>query len=102
VPFGRGGFMNGKEEKYLTTEEVHSRYKYSMQSIYNLIYKGVFRKGVHYEKPSSKKLLFRESAIEAWIREYESNYNDNADDINTNATQFEKKNVVRLKSLINI
>jgi len=38
-------------------------------SAYNLVSKGTFQEGVHYFKPTKRKLLFYWPAIEKWIRE---------------------------------
>ena len=55
------------DEKYLSMEELLEISKYKKQSIYNLINRGVFIKGVHFLKPSSRKLIFRHSAIMNWL-----------------------------------
>jgi hypothetical protein len=54
-------------EEYLTVEELSGRIKFSKQSIYNLIYKKKFTLGVHYLKPTPKKILFVWSEIEKWL-----------------------------------
>jgi predicted DNA-binding transcriptional regulator AlpA len=56
-------------EEYLTTEELSDRIKYQKQTIYNLIHRGVLVPGKHFLKPTPKKILFRWSAIQAWIEE---------------------------------
>jgi len=56
-------------EEYLTTEELCDRIKYQKQTIYNLIHRGVLVPGRHFLKPTPKKILFRWSAIRAWIGE---------------------------------
>jgi len=50
-------------DKYLTTKEFSIKYKYAEQSIYNMIHNGKLRIGVHYIKPSRRKVLFIASAI---------------------------------------
>ena len=55
-------------EEYLTVQELGERIKFSKQSIYNLIYKKKFILGVHYLKPTPKKILFVWSEIEKWLR----------------------------------
>jgi predicted DNA-binding transcriptional regulator AlpA len=60
------------DEKYLSMEELLEITKYKKQSIYNLINRGVFVKGVHFLKPSSRKLIFRHSAIMDWLGVTES------------------------------
>jgi hypothetical protein len=54
-------------EEYLTPEELGRMIKFSKQSIYNLIHKKTFLLGVHYFKPTRKKILFKISAIKKWI-----------------------------------
>ena len=54
-------------EMYLTVKELSDKVKYSQQSIYNMIYKGIFIKGTHYIKPSRKKVLFLWTAIHDWL-----------------------------------
>ena len=56
-----------KNEEYLTMEELCQRIKFSKQTVYNWIYQGKFRLGLHYLKPSRKKVLFKWSAIKAWL-----------------------------------
>jgi len=54
-------------ETYLTPKELSIIIKFSTQAIYNLIHKGTFINGVHYHKPSPKKILFKFSSIQNWI-----------------------------------
>ncbi|HOV88031.1 MAG TPA: helix-turn-helix domain-containing protein [Syntrophobacteraceae bacterium] len=56
-------------EEYLTIKELCERIKYERQTIYNLIHRGIFKLGEHFLKPSPKKILFRWSAIQAWLGE---------------------------------
>ena len=56
-------------EEYLTVQEIGKRIKFSKQSIYNLIYMKKFILGVHYLKPTPKKILFVWSEIEKWLRQ---------------------------------
>ena len=56
-------------EEYLTVQEIGERIKFSKQSIYNLIYKKKFILGVHYLKPTPKKILFVWSEVEKWLRQ---------------------------------
>ena len=56
-------------EEYLTVKELSSRIKYSKQSLYNLISKKKFKLGEHYLKPTPKKILFKWSKIEEWLRQ---------------------------------
>jgi predicted DNA-binding transcriptional regulator AlpA len=54
-------------EEYMTVDEVARRIHYSRQSIYNMIHARVFAKGVHYVKPTPKKVLFIWPALKAWL-----------------------------------
>lgn len=54
-------------EEYLTTYELSKRIKYTPASIRNLVYKDIFKKDIHYLKPTSRKLLFVWSAVESWL-----------------------------------
>ena len=56
-------------EEYVTVQELGKRIKFSKQSIYNLIYKKKFTLGVHYLKPTPKKILFVWSEVEKWLRQ---------------------------------
>lgn len=56
-------------EEYLTVQELSSRIKFSRQSLYNLIHKGIFVLGQHFLKPTPKKILFKWSEIQAWMGE---------------------------------
>ena len=59
--------MENNDEMYLTVKELSEKIKYSQQSIYNMIHKGVFIKGTHYIKPSRKKVLFLWTAVHTWL-----------------------------------
>ena len=54
-------------EEYLTVTELSSRIKMTPGTIRNLVWKNEFIHNVHYVKPTSRKLLFVWSAIEAWL-----------------------------------
>jgi hypothetical protein len=56
-------------EEYITVQELGERIKFSKQSIYNLIYKKKFILGIHYLKPTPKKILFIWSEVEKWLRQ---------------------------------
>ena len=56
-------------EEYLTVYELSAKIKFSKQTLYNLIHKGIFILGKHYLKPSPKKILFKWSEIQAWMGE---------------------------------
>ena len=55
-------------EEYLTVSELSARIKFSKQTLYNLIYRGTFVIGIHYLKPSPKKILFKWSEIHKWMK----------------------------------
>ena len=54
-------------EQYLTTKELSERIKMAPGSIRNHVSSGVFQRNVHYVKPTSRKILYVWSAIEAWL-----------------------------------
>ena len=54
---------------YLSITELCVRISYTPKSVYNMVSQRVFTEGVHYFKPTKRKLLFFWPAIEAWIRE---------------------------------
>lgn len=63
-------------QKVLTVLQFSEATGYCPQSIYNMIYREMFLLGVHYYKPSSRKILFREDAVDAFLsgairRDYE-------------------------------
>jgi len=55
------------EETYLTTEELSKRIKYAEQTLYNAVHLKVFQQGVHFIKPSRKKILWIWPEIEKWL-----------------------------------
>lgn len=57
------------DEEYLTTEELSRRIKMTPGSVRNLVWRKTFKKGVHYVKPSARKLLFVWSNIEQWLHD---------------------------------
>jgi hypothetical protein len=62
--------METQERKeYLSITELCARITYAPKSVYNMISGDVFKEGVHYFKPTKRKLLFYWPAIEQWIRE---------------------------------
>ena len=67
--------MEESNEEYLTVEELAGRIKFSRQSIYNLIFKREFILNEHYLKPRPKKILFKWSAIKAWMEKAPSKPN---------------------------
>ena len=56
-----------KMEEYLTITELSSRIKMAPGTIRNLVWKNNLVENVHYVKPTSRKLLFVWSAMEAWL-----------------------------------
>lgn len=54
-------------EEYLTVKELCQRIKYAEQTIYNMISTKKFTNGVHYTKPTRKKILFIWAAILQWM-----------------------------------
>lgn len=54
-------------EEYLTTQELSQRIKMAPGSIRNLVWKNTFKEGVHFVKPTRRKLLFVWSACENWL-----------------------------------
>jgi predicted DNA-binding transcriptional regulator AlpA len=59
--------MEEPREEYLTVKELSLKIKFSKQSLYNLIFKGELVLNEHYLKPRPKKILFKWSAIKAWM-----------------------------------
>ena len=57
--------MNGEE--FLTTRELSSRIKMAVGTVRNLVWQGQLVQGVHYVKPTPRKILFLWSAVEAWL-----------------------------------
>ena len=87
--------MDTNDEQYLTVKELSEKIKFSRQSIYNMIYKGVFIKDTHYIKPSRKKVFFLWTAVHTWL---ESSGGVTIEIQKTTQTETTKTN----KSLINI
>ena len=54
-------------EEFLTTQELSSRIKMAAGTVRNLVWQGQLVQGVHYVKPTPRKILFLWSAIEAWL-----------------------------------
>lgn len=55
--------------EYLPIQALSERIGYAVKTIYNLVSQDTFKEGVHYFKPTKRKLLFYWPAIEQWIRE---------------------------------
>jgi len=51
-------------DKYYTIQEVAEITRFAKQTIYNRLSQKRFQQGVHYVKPSPKKILFMEAGIE--------------------------------------
>jgi len=63
--------MDINDEQYLTVKELSVKIKFSQQTIYNMIHKGDFVKGIHYVKPRPKKVLFLWTAVCTWLESSE-------------------------------
>ena len=59
-------------EEYLTTKELSKRIKMAQGTIRNLIWKDVLLENTHFVKPTSRKILFKWSAIERWLHNGEN------------------------------
>ena len=55
-------------EEYLTTSELSTRIKMAPGTIRNLVWQNKFIEGIHYVKPTPRKLLFVWSEIQTWLR----------------------------------
>ncbi len=60
-------------EELITVEQLAKLTGYSKQTIYNKINKEEFILGIHYLKPTRKKILFMASAIQQWLTNGEVN-----------------------------
>lgn len=54
-------------EEYLTTTELSERIKMAPGTIRNLVWKKSLKEGIHYIKPTPRKILFVWSAVESWL-----------------------------------
>ena len=52
---------------YLSLAELVERIPYKPQTIYNWIHAGVWQLGVHYYKPTPRKLIFHYPTIQRWV-----------------------------------
>lgn len=59
--------MSNSMEEYLTTKELSSRIKMTPGSIRNLVWNKTLQEGVHYVKPTGRKLLFVWSNCQTWL-----------------------------------
>lgn len=55
------------EKEYLSLGELCYRIPYRPQTIRNLMTQGVLREGVHYFKPTSRRVVFKWQAVKQWI-----------------------------------
>ena len=55
--------------EYLSIKTLSARIGYAVKTIYNLVSRDILKEGVHYFKPTKRKLLFYWPAVEQWIRE---------------------------------
>jgi hypothetical protein len=55
-------------EMLMTTPQVAKATKYSIRSIYQKVGDGTFQEGVHYFRPSKRRLLFRRAAVVCWLK----------------------------------
>ena len=69
--------QKGCQTEYLTVDELSQRIKFSKQTLYNMISKGEFILQEHYLKPTPKKVLFKWSAIQAWMENASCKSNPN-------------------------
>ncbi len=56
-------------DKYYTLQEIVEITRFAKQTIYNKISSGKLQRGVHYIKPSRKKILFTQQAIEFLLKD---------------------------------
>jgi predicted DNA-binding transcriptional regulator AlpA len=86
--------MEEPREEYLTVAELSEKIKFSKQTIYNLIFKREFILQQHYLKPRPKKILFKWSAVKAWLETTPVDFNSKS--------SSRQGNDLKEKSLINI
>ena len=93
-------------EEYFTVDELSETIKFSKQTLYNLIHKGIFILGKHYLKPSPKRILFKWSEIQAWMGETTVSNDDDPTDFEVPAHICESpanaNSFGETRSLINI
>ena len=54
-------------EEFLTTKELSTRIKMAVGTIRNLVSQGQLVQGVHYIKPTPRKILFLWSSVQSWM-----------------------------------
>lgn len=59
-------------DEYLTTAELSSRIKMAPGTIRNLVWKKTLKEGIHYIKPTPRKLLFIPEKIVEWLHQNNS------------------------------
>ena len=59
--------MSEEMKEYLSLKELVTRIPYQPQTIYNWISAGVWQSGVHYFKPTPRKLIFHYPTIKRWV-----------------------------------
>ena len=55
------------QKDYLSLKELVALIPYKAQTIYNWISAGVWQSGVHYFKPTLRKLIFHYPTIKRWV-----------------------------------
>jgi len=66
-------------EEYLTTAELSQKIKHAKQTLYNGIHERIFQQGVHFIKPSRKKILWIWPEMENWLQQRSAEMTDTAD-----------------------
>lgn len=84
-------------EEYLTVNELSLKIKFSRQTIYNMISRKEFVLNEHYLKPRPKKVLFKWSAVKAWMEKTGESPSNG-----TETTRIERSTPNILESLIKI
>ncbi len=60
-------------DKYYTLQEIVEITRFAKQTIYNKISSVKLQRGIHYIKPSRKKILFKQQAIEFLLEDPTNN-----------------------------
>jgi len=60
-------FDAGTDKEYLSLQELCQRIPYRPQTIRNLMSQGVLQQGVHYFKPTQRRIVFKWDAVKRWI-----------------------------------
>ena len=82
------------QTEYLTVDELSKRIKFSKQSIYNLVSKGVFVIQHHYLKPRPKKILFKWPAVLEWMENASPKANSKAQSLKDDGNK--EKNLINI------